>query len=532
VTSHDELLEVERTVAVEPGWTPPALGAVDGVARVVDRGVTELDAVYLDTPSLALLRRGVTLRRRSGGDDEGWHLKLPADGARTEIHAPLDGTEVPGELATLVDGLRLGGTLGAVARIRTSRSTLELQGGDGRVLAEVTVDDVRAESSGGRDEVWREVEVELVEGDRALLAAVVDALEASGARPSEAPVKLERALGVTGGWYRRQAPPAPETGGELATRYLREQVDELLGQDPRVRRDEPDAVHKARVATRRLRSALRTFRPVLDRDRTDPLRDELRWWGGVLGEARDREVQRDRVGAVLDGLPDTLVVGPVRARVARELDAGYLTAHAAAVGLMASERYLDLLVALDTLADDPPLVGRADEPADDVAARFGRHAARRVRRRARAVHDVLGRLIGEGAPQLGGRVLADPAEPGTTSPDASDPALASALHELRKAAKAARYAGEAVAPVVGKPAEASAAAYEDLQDVLGAHHDAVVLGALFRDMGMRAHLSGENGFTYGLLVGLERARAQVALAAFGDAWGVARRKRLRRWTRA
>jgi CHAD domain-containing protein len=322
----------------------------------------------------------------------------------------------------------------------------------------------------------------------------------------------------------------PSTGADLLHQHLREQVDILLEADPLIRRDEPDSVHAARVASRRLRSALRTFRPVLDRTQTDPIRDELRWWGGVLGEARDREVQRDRVRAVLDGLAPELVVGPVHARVTSELDAGYHLAHDAAVQLMDHDRYLELQAALRGLAGRPPLSPAADRSAKKVARKACRSTWRRARKRYADAAEQVARLEEPWRDQDGDEALwsGDPAEPENEGPDATDPDLALALHELRKAAKAARYAGEACEPVLGDDAAQFAARFEDLQDLLGAHHDAVVLHGVFRDMGMRAHLAGENGFTYGLLVGLERARAQAAVRDLPDAWQAARAGRIRR----
>ncbi|MDM7855982.1 CHAD domain-containing protein [Cellulomonas alba] len=320
----------------------------------------------------------------------------------------------------------------------------------------------------------------------------------------------------------------PRTGADLVGAYLRAVVDDLLAADPLIRADEPDAVHKARVATRRLRSALRTFRGVLDRTATDPLRAELRWWGGVLGGARDREVQRDRVRAVLDGLAPELVVGPVHARVTAELDAGYHLARAAVVQLMDHARYGELVDGLRALADAPPFTERAERSAATIARRACRSTWRRARRAHRVVDE---RVAALEEPWLEGDEdlwTADPAEPENAGPDATDPDLATAIHELRKAAKAARYAGEACAPALGDAASAYASAFEALQDLLGAHHDAVVLHGVFRDMGMRAHLDGENGFTYGLLVGLERARAQGAVRDLPDVWRVARRERVRR----
>ncbi|KIF03237.1 hypothetical protein PL81_25435, partial [Streptomyces sp. RSD-27] len=88
--------------------------------------------------------------------------------------------------------------------------------------------------------------------------------------------------------------PADGTAAAHVLAYLREQRDALVAQDPAVRRDLPDSVHRMRVATRRLRSALATHRKVLDRTATDPLREELRWLAAELGADRDREVLVER----------------------------------------------------------------------------------------------------------------------------------------------------------------------------------------------------------------------------------------------
>ncbi len=105
------------------------------------------------------------------------------------------------------------------------------------------------------------------------------------------------------------------TAGDVVAAYIDEQVSVLRRLDPAVRADAADAVHKMRVAVRRLRSTLATYRRLLDRDVTEPIRDELKWLGGVLGAVRDAEVIRRYLLGVVDDQPSDLVLGPVRERI-------------------------------------------------------------------------------------------------------------------------------------------------------------------------------------------------------------------------
>ena len=159
------------------------------------------------------------------------------------------------------------------------------------------------------------------------LTVVVGLLETAGARPAPFPSKLVRALGDAALAPPEVVEPAavvkPEEPASAAVAsYLRAQTRALMAQDPRVRQDLYDSVHKMRVAARRLRSALRTFRPLLDRGRADALEPELRWLGTVLGDPRDREVLHDRLRKELDSLPPELVLGPVAAVFDQEMLGG------------------------------------------------------------------------------------------------------------------------------------------------------------------------------------------------------------------
>src|ERR1700758_871961 len=149
-------LEVERKFDVVDSTVSPSFDGLAAVARV-ERGLPhELDAVYFDTPGRDLAGHRITLRRRTGGSDAGWHLKLPAGPeARTEVRAPLgeDNAEVPGELRDVVLAIVRDRPLEAVARIRTCRTVQQLYSEDGRTLSEFADDQVTAWAGGGEPDM-------------------------------------------------------------------------------------------------------------------------------------------------------------------------------------------------------------------------------------------------------------------------------------------------------------------------------------------------------------------------------------------
>jgi len=237
-----------------------------------------------------------------------------------------------------------------------------------------------------------------------------------------------------------------------------------------VRRDEPDSVHQMRVASRRLRSTLQSFGAVIPRPATAQLVAELRWLGGVLGEARDAEVLAGRLRRHLQALPAELVLGPVEARVQGHFARVQAAARREVLAALDSPRYFALLDTLDQLLAGPPLTADAARPAGDVLPGSARRAYRRTDRRLRRARH---------------------APPG--------PRREAAYHEARKAAKRARYAGEAASPAIGRPARRFTRQLKKIQSVLGDQHDAIVARGVDRELGISAHLAGENAFTYGLL---------------------------------
>ena len=193
-----EHLEIEQKFDVDTGFERPSFDGLDGVNA--DPPVLYLlSATYYDTADGRLAASKITLRRRTGGTDEGWHLKLPASaGARREIHAPLDASEseVPGELASRVAEVTEGLPMSPIAILETARTVVTLRDEDGKVAAEVADDLVTARRLPERGEPlrWREVEVEVPSADPPLQRAAAETLLAAGARPAGHGSKLARVL--------------------------------------------------------------------------------------------------------------------------------------------------------------------------------------------------------------------------------------------------------------------------------------------------------------------------------------------------
>jgi CHAD domain-containing protein len=292
----------------------------------------------------------------------------------------------------------------------------------------------------------------------------------------------------------------------LLLRYVVAQRDAIRSAEPGVRAGDAEAIHDMRVAARRLRSTLRTFRPLFDRARTEPLRAELRWLGRLLGNARDGDVLAERLSAAIRAEPPELVVGPVAARIRRRLAEDTAPARRRLVTGLDGDRFAGLVAALDQLA------GGAAGPARAGPGRLRRRARRALRR--------ADRLLDAASTAPAPRVAA---EPGITADRDTR------LHEARKAYKRARYAVEAVAALADGPARRLVKRLKAIQNVLGEHQDTIVARQALRAQGMRAFGDGENAFTYGLLHGRQRAVGAEALAGLDKATRRAGKGKLRRW---
>ncbi|MGB8405529.1 MAG: CHAD domain-containing protein, partial [Mycobacterium sp.] len=303
--------EIERKFAVDDETVSPSFDGLSAVTRVEQSPVAHLDAVYFDTAGHDLAAHKITLRRRTGGTDAGWHLKLPAGAdARTEVRLPLNGARegVPDELRDIVLAIVRDQLLAPVARIETQRTVVTLFGSD--ELAEFCDDRVTA-SAGDAEQNWREWELELASGvgDEELLDRLAHRLFDAGARPAEHGSKLAKVLAAGRPAEPEAAKPEPT---DAVHRAIAAHVDELIEWDRAVRSDTFDSVHQMRVTIRKIRSLLQETGGLGERAW---VLDELKLLAGVLGAARDAEVLAQRYEKALSGLAPELVRGPVRERL-------------------------------------------------------------------------------------------------------------------------------------------------------------------------------------------------------------------------
>ena len=430
-----------------------------------------LTATYHDTGDHRLARAGVTLRFRVEGGRGRWQLKLPQGDDRLELETPGRPEKVPAELDDLVTALRRGRPLGPVARVVTRRAGVRVHREDDprRPVADVVLDRVRARV-GDREVRFSQVEVEArPEGSGKTLRRLTRALTQAGAEEGDDRPKLLRALEVS-----LQAPPEPLASGAPAAAHLGAALTaltaEVVANDPGTRRgQDPEHLHRLRVAIRRWRALLRCARPLLDRDWAEALRAELAWLGGELGPVRDLDVLladlRDQARSLEPA--ERRALGPLL----RSLAAERVKARGVLLAALRSSRYLQLLDRMDEAARAPRVTEDSWSLEDLVA--------KEVRRFRRVV-----------------KGLQDP--PGDEE-----------IHEVRIKAKRVRYAAELAEAAMGKPAARLARKAKALQDILGQHQDAAVSEAR-----LRAQLGGSRPPLLAMAVGrlIERDRARRAQA--------------------
>lgn len=470
-------LEVERKFDVVESTVSPSFEGIAAVAHVEKSPLQTLDATYFDTPIHDLARNKITLRRRTGGSDAGWHLKLPSGpDARTEVRLPLDTTDgndsVPNELTDVVLAIVRDRPLQPVARITTQRESQVLYDAAGTALAEFSNDHVTAWSTRGSDDndapteqEWREWELELLEASGLsngtagveLLNRLSNRLLDAGAAPAGHGSKLARVLGTP-----PDGAPPPE---DPLQRAIAEQVRELVVWDRAVRADAYDSIHQMRVTTRKLRSLLRDYQESFGLPEEGWVLDELRELAGILGVARDAEVLAERYERDLDGLAPELVRGPVRERLVGGAQRRYQTGLRRSLIAMRSQRYFRLLDSLDLIAAETPGAATAEEqPPVTIEAAY-----KKVRKAQNAA------------------ALVDREHPDDQHQRDE------AIHQIRKRAKRLRYTASATgAAKVSEKAKA-------VQSLLGDHQDSVVSREHLRQEAEIAHAAGEDTFTYGLL---------------------------------
>ncbi|OBF96286.1 CHAD domain-containing protein [Mycobacterium sp. 852002-51152_SCH6134967] len=460
-------LEVERKFDVGESTVSPSFEGLSAVARVEGSPAHHLEAVYFDTPDHDLAARRITLRRRTGGSDEGWHLKLPAGpDARTEVREPLgDESEVPEALRDIVLAIVRDHPLRPVARISTRRTVNMLYGPDGTPVAEFCDDHVTASAGpGGPEQAWREWELELTDGaDRELLDRLSNRLIDAGAEAAASGSKLARVLAES------SAPETASASSDAVHRAVAEQVEQLIEWDRAVRADVPDSVHQMRVTTRKIRSLLQTSRDAFGISDDAWILDELKQLAAILGVARDAEVLAERYEEALDELPTELVRGPVRERLVDGANRRYAAGLRRSLIAMRSQRYFRLLDALEGLVAAEPALSQDED--ERTQATIGA-AYKRVRKAAKA---------------------AAAAE--------ADDDKDEALHRIRKGAKRLRY----TAAATGESKVSDRA--KSIQSLLGDHQDSVVSRTHLSQQADAAHAAGEDTFTYGLLFRMEEELA-------------------------
>lgn len=489
--------EIETKLDAHPGFTLPdladlAVPADGGSVHIV--GPQDLRATYWDTHDLRLVRSGVTLRHRVEDGIGRWQLKLPTrdrrKGATGRIELQFEGTagRPPIALRRQLTAYTRAEPLVRVARLRTARTATVVQRPDGAV-AEVCDDEVSVYEGSRLVARFRELEVEC--GDDALREAITARLQAAGAEPTAQQPKLVRALGP-----RATDPPdvaVPAMGnpdpdrplGEVVSRALLLDLDRMVRHEPGTRRGEDaEELHQMRVATRRLRSTLRTYRPVLDPDWADALRERLRATAAALGAVRDLDVLLKRLdeepldGAAVDGQAQVHDILMGRRESARQ-------------GLLAvldDPDHADLIEELLRAAHAPRCLDPGG-PAGPQLAPLAAKAWDRLRTAQRTM------------------------EP----------------HDVRIRIKRLRYAAEAIEPAFGKPAKQLADAAGEAQDVLGGYQDAWVARDAYLALLESEALTLDAAFTVGLLVARSEAAIEASESAWPAAWASLKKPKRRRF---
>ena len=471
---------MRRTVERELKLTPTDSFDLSGLGGV-QLPNRDFVSTYFDSAELSLARAGITLRHRAEGGARLWQLKVPSGAARIELEIAGAPARPPDELLALVFVHLRGARPTRVARLRTRRKTVRMQG------AEIVEDSVAVLEGQRVKTRFRELEVELLDAsnDRTLDRLEKKLLRAGAEQPAEFRPKLFRALGLD---LSPESVPlhADATAFDVLAAALAEQHRRLLDHDPGTRLGaDPEDLHQMRVATRRARAFLRVAGPLLDPSWRDEVRDELGWLGSVLGPARDLDVLLARMQSEISKLGDD---GATARGLVTSLERQRRRARSKVVAALSAPRYLELV---DRLAA-PPLPGSTGTN-QQLAELWWAEFARAKKKFAR---------------------LDD------NSPNEE-------LHAARIRVKRARYAAELAAGELGNPGERFVDAAKIVQDVLGEHQDAAVAEERIRTW---SEGKPESAAAVRKLLKRERARRKKARAEWPEAWKTLERraKRARR----
>lgn len=527
--------EVESTFDVSTSADVPDLtlgGELDAPAEQVHH----LSATYYDAEDLRLTRAKITVRRRTGGKDDGWHVKLPAvetsagSTGRTELSFPLtDSADVPDEVRTAVWGYARHDELIPIARIDNERHETVVER-DGSAIVEFCDDHVRGTRlRDGAAISWREWELELVDSERGGSVDVLSRLSAAcldaGASASPLASKLAKTIGPVDD----VAAPASSAVASM----LRADVDKLLSGDAGARLGQEVGIHAMRTSARNLQTTLNAHAKELgaageaiNAERPGSygvdiasLERELKELIRMLGKSRDVQVVRARLHEVAEGYPRDLVPDSVRDRIFSELDREeQRTAKRVTMGL-GNPRYLALLDSLDEVIE---AAGEMETPTDAQRVRSGRPKE----------------IISSGKKGLGkgksGAPTSDLVVQGAQRQfkrfdkararvedelDSLNLTLAQReelTHTLRKRNKALRRTAASINSKEMPQVVSLRSASERLHDVLGDVQDSVTARQWIRRISRRAEAAGEPTFGFGVLFEHERFSSERALEDFAD----------------
>ena len=502
-----EAVEKEAKLVAPAGLGIPDLAGLVPGATATRLPVRHLDATYYDTDDLRLARSGITLRHRGGEPGPAWTVKLPGSGqgsslTRHEIRFDGPADQIPNPVADLVLASTRARALAPVARLTTVRRPVEIRDRSGQLLAEVVDDTVSVSNNGCAAARFREVEVEsYVPGHsgRRLRDAAVSRLVDAGCLAEPPVPKLVRALGEPA-----TRPPDVVVSSlgkqaslvDLVQHAIARSVAQIVRHDPGARLGlDAEDVHQLRVATRRLRSDLHSFGPLLRQARVVPVRTELRWLGGSIGAVRDKDVLGARLQVRLAALPHFDAAGVNRLMLRLEREAG--EARSAMLTALRDARYLELLDTLVDFAAEPPFAKEAKIKQGRSPKKIAAKIAGKPWRRLKSAVDALGR-----------------------NPSDAE------LHQIRILAKRSRYAADAVAPLVGPVASRFAAAVAGVQTVLGDHHD-TVMAEEWLHSAAKADESVKP--VANQLIALERSRRRELRDQWPATWRAASAQKLRSW---
>lgn len=296
---------------------------------------------------------------------------------------------------------------------------------------------------------------------------------------------------------------------EVLRAYLAAQSAAFLAQLPRLREGKPEASHKIRVACRRSRSMLRTYRPLIDGGWADELAAQIADFTEIVAPERDIEVVRESLLKAIDELGDESS-GAVRARtlLERMLHREYAAAHEATLAALAGPRFHALADQLALAPETMPGLPESYAPAPEAMYPLVTRTYELVERRVAGLPDP--------RKQSAQSALAD---------DETD----ELWHKLRIAAKRCRYASEVCLPIAGQPAGELADAMTLITEELGTQQDAAVASTVLLRAARTPRIAAPTGFILGRLLGEARAGILRSRLAFPPLWSQVSDPALRTW---